>query len=97
MLCGALNISRTDWAYEPQDAFPLLAPHLADQSRRSQAPGPIRKITKLSFAPDLLLRDRQLVSRQQAAALIECGLLTGIDAYTIVLELAWTGHPKTMG
>src|SRR5690606_25227812 len=57
----------------------------------------IREVTQLCLSPGLRLRERRLVSRQLATALVEYGLLTGIRAYTTVMELMWSGQVMSMG
>lgn len=88
---ASLRLLRTDRPHPLGAVFPdLCAPKVPA--------GPaIREITQLFLGAHLATRERHLVSRQLATALVEYGLLSGITAYTIVMELAWTGYARSMG
>lgn len=88
---GSLRLLRTDRPHILGSVFPDLC--------ETPAPsGPaIREVTQLCLSPSLRLRERRLVSRQLATALVEYGLLMGITAYTTVMELIWFGQIMSMG
>lgn len=88
---GSLRLLQTDRPHILGSVFP-------DLCERPAPSGPaIREVTQLCLSPALDLRERRLVSRQLATALVEYGLLTGITTYTTVMELIWSRQLTSMG
>lgn len=88
---GSLRLLRTDRPHILGSVFPDLCDTPAPSGLS------IREVTQLCISPGLRLRERRMVSRQLASALVEYGLLTGITAYTTVMELVWSRQLMSMG
>ena len=88
---GSLRLLRTDRPHILGSVFPDLCRH--DVPRGFS----IREINQIHLSPTILGKRRRTVANQLASALIQYGLLMGIESFTMVIEAIWSDFVQTMG
>lgn len=88
---GALRLLRTDRPHVLGSIFPDLC--------RDAVPSgfAIREITQIYLSPKIHGKKRRAVAVQLASALIQYGLLMGIESFTTVIETVWSDFLPAMG
>lgn len=101
---GSVRLLPSEGPHLLRDVFPELCEVLVPVGPR------IREITRLCVSPDCPPARRQEVRRRLLTALVDYALLTGIDSYTLITDLAFLvrvaavgwrcemlGHPQVAG
>ncbi|GEM_PF-895057 len=89
-ILGALRLLPTDRAHLLNTLFPDLCQAQIPQGTH------IREVSQIYLHPELR-NQRRRVMLQLASALVQYGLLTGISAYTTVMESIWSDYLSSIG
>nr|WP_242125162.1 acyl-homoserine-lactone synthase [Sphingobium sp. Sx8-8] len=88
---GSLRLLRTDRPHVLGSIFPDLCKNEVPRGFS------IREINQIHLSPKILGKRRRIVANQLASALVQYGLLMGIESFTMVIEAIWSDFVQTMG